>query len=140
MSETESLLLLNEQNVKIVEQAVQAINNGDADGLLALFADDIKFRMPGTTPVSCRIEGKPAFLEIFGLVAERLDKMITLEVTNVIPAGEWVVTEARGDSLTKKGERYRNTYCHLWKIADGKVAEFTEYNDTQLIMDVLFKD
>ena len=41
MSERGSLLLLNEQNVKIVEQAVQAINNGDADGLLALFADDI---------------------------------------------------------------------------------------------------
>jgi len=134
------LQILNELNVKTVNRAVQAINNGDAEGLLALFADDIKFWMPGTTPVSCRIEGKPAFLEIFGLVAERLEKMIVLEVTNVIPAGEWVVTEVRGDSLTKKGEHYRNTYCHLWKIVAGKVAEFTEYNDTQLVMDVLFKD
>ena len=140
MSGEQSLQALNEENVKIVEQAVQAINNGDSEALLALFADDIRFWMPGTTPVSCRIEGKEKFLGIFAQVAERLDKMVELEVTNMIPAGEWVVMEATGDALTKNGEPYRNTYCHLWKIADGKVVAFTEYNDTQLVMDVLFRN
>jgi len=128
------------KNVKIVEQAVQAINRGDGEALLELFADDIKFWMPGTTPVSCRIEGKKDFIDLFGRVAGRLEKMIVLEVTNMIPAGEWVVMEAKGNAVTKSGEPYCNTYCHLWKIEDGKVTVFTEYNDTQLIMDVLFKE
>ena len=140
MGETESIQALNEKNVKIVEQAVQAINRGDGEALLELFADDIKFWMPGTTPVSCRIEGKKDFIDLFGRVAGRLEKMIVLEVTNMIPAGEWVVMEAKGNAVTKSGEPYCNTYCHLWKIEDGKVTVFTEYNDTQLIMDVLFKE
>ena len=120
MGETESIQVLNEKNVKIVEQAVQAINSGDGEALLELFADDIKFWMPGTTPVSCRIEGKKDFIDLFGKVAGRLEKMIVLEVTNMIPAGEWVVMEAKGNAVTKSGEPYCNTYCHLWKIEDGK--------------------
>ena len=140
MSNTESIQDLTKTNVKIVEQAVQAINAGNADALLSLFSDDIEFWMPGSTPVSQRTKGKTEFLNIFGLVAERLDKMVVLEVTNMIPAGEWVVMEAKGDALTKHGDAYRNTYCHLWKIQDGKVVSFTEYNDTQLVVDVLFKD
>ncbi len=140
MSNTESIEVLNKKNVAIVEQAVQAINAGDADALLSLFSDDIEFWMPGSTPVSQRTRGKAEFLNIFALVAQRLEKMVMLEVTNMIPAGDWVIMESRGDALTKHGEAYRNTYCHLWKIQDGKVVSFTEYNDTQLVMDVLFRD
>ncbi len=140
MSNTESIEALNKKNVNIVEQAVQAINAGNADALLSLFSDDIEFWMPGSTPVSQRTRGKAEFLNIFALVAQRLEKMVVLEVTNMIPAGDWVVTEARGDALTQHGETYRNTYCHLWKIQESKVVSFTEYNDTQLVMDVLFKE
>jgi len=140
MSEQESLLALNEKNLKVVEKAVDAINRGDGEALLELFADDVRFWMPGSTPVSRRVQGKEAFVDIFNTVAGQLDKMVVLEVTNLIPAGEWVVMEAQGDALTKLGEPYRNSYCHLWKIADGKITDFTEYNDTQLVMDVLFKE
>jgi len=139
MEEQGSIQRLNEKNVKIVEQAVDAINRGDGDALLALFAEDIKFWMPGSTPVSKRVQGKDEFVKIFNSVAEQLEEMVVLEITNMIPAGDWVVMESLGDSLTKNGDRYCNTYCHLWKIIDGKVTEFTEYNDTQLVMDVLFK-
>ena len=140
MGDKGSLQELNEKNVKIVEQAVDAINRGDGDALLALFSDDIKFWMPGSTPVSKRVRGKDEFVEIFNSVAGQLEEMVVLKVTNMIPAGDWVVMEALGDSLTKNGDRYCNTYCHLWKIINGEITEFTEYNDTQLVMDVLYKE
>ncbi len=41
MGDKGSLQELNEKNVKIVEQAVDAINRGDGDALLTLFSDDI---------------------------------------------------------------------------------------------------
>lgn len=129
-----------EANVDVVQRAIEAINAGDAEGLLALFADDIHFRMAGRTPFSGELRGKDAFLELFGRVMERLDGPIVLQVRNLIPAGEWVVAETVGDARTKQGRPYRNGYCMLWRLEDGRVTHLTEYNDTQLIMEVLLAE
>ena len=29
--------------------------------------------------------------------------------------------------------RLRNTYCHVFRVADGKIREVTEYMDTELV-------
>jgi ketosteroid isomerase-like protein len=44
-----------------------------------------------------------------------------------------VVVEAQGDARTKDGRDYRNTYCFVLKLANGKITESREYMDTQLV-------
>lgn len=39
--------------------------------------------------------------------------------------------------MTKAGESYPNRYCWVLVMRDGKVADITEYTDTQLIAEVL---
>lgn len=70
-------------------------------------------------------------------VAKYLDVLITIKVFNFIAAGEWVVTEANGHGVTKKGRDYNNRYCHLWQVRNGKIVKFIEYNDTDLVNRVL---
>ena len=130
---------LSDANVNIVKKANDAIGAGDGEALLSLFSDDMEFRMRGSTPFSGRLKGKQAFAELFGRVAERLENMIKLKVNNLISAGEWVITEVKGDAKTKEGVPYQNTYCQIWRIQNGKITQLTEYNDTQLIMDTFFK-
>lgn len=36
-------------------------------------------------------------------------------------------------NVTKAGVPYNNTYCFVFRLADGKVREVTEYMDTALV-------
>lgn len=50
-----------------------------------------------------------------------------------IAEGDHVVVEVRGNNTTKAGIPYNNTYCFVFRIADGRVKELTEYLDTELV-------
>ena len=43
------------------------------------------------------------------------------------------MVQSHGRSTTRKGVPYDNTYCHVFRVADGKIREATEYLDTELI-------
>ncbi len=122
----------------VVERAIAALNRGDFETYVSLFAPDFTFHMPGTTPVSGTTRGIEQFMAVVGKVAARLSRMITLEVTNLIAGGEWVVTESKGTATTLGGAPYNNTYCHLFKVRDGRIVQFVEYNDSSLVERVLF--
>jgi len=124
----------------VIENAIDALNRGDNEGFLGSFDDDFEWTIPGTGPLSGTKKGVKKFVELIETVADRLEIYITLKVTNVIACGEWVITESLGSSLTKKGDAYNQTYCHLWRVEDGKIARYIEYHDTDLLLKVLFKE
>lgn len=128
------------RNVSLVKKAFEFISAGDGPAFLELISDDLEFRMNGTTPFSKKFKGKQAFVELFGDIMQYLGSPIVLTIDNLIPAGDWVVLETSGDAITKEGKPYRNSYCQIFKVKDGKIVHLIEYNDTQLIMDVLFPD
>ena len=43
------------------------------------------------------------------------------------------MAQSHGRSTTRKGVTYDNTYCHVFRIAGGRIREVTEYLDTELI-------
>lgn len=122
---------------EVVQVAIDALNAGDAETFLGSFAQDLHFRMPGTTPVSGETHSLDAFTKVVTDVASYLNVLITIKITNFISCGDWVVTESDGHGVTKAGKDYNNHYCHLWHVKDGKIDKFTEYNDTDLIHKVL---
>jgi len=56
---------------------------------------------------------------------------------NFIAEGDYVVVEARGDNVTKTGQRYDNQYCMVWRIENGGIKEIKEYCDSTLVERVL---
>ena len=46
---------------------------------------------------------------------------------------DYVVVEGRGQAITKTGKPYHNTYCFVFRLANGKVQALTEYLDTEVI-------
>jgi ketosteroid isomerase-like protein len=51
----------------------------------------------------------------------------------ILADGDFVVVEARGANVTKTGAPYNNNYCFVFRLAGGKLAEVTEYMDTELV-------
>jgi ketosteroid isomerase-like protein len=122
---------------EVVMAALEAARSGLGDDFISCFSDDLDFWFPGTTPISGRRQGLPAFKEYLGQVASYLSEMIVVELTNVVVTGEWVFTEGTGHGVTKKGLDYDNDYCLVWQVRDGKVIRFVEYCDTELVSTVL---
>jgi uncharacterized protein len=96
-------------------------------------ADDVRWTTPGSSVWSRTFSGKPAVLnDLLGMVRQQLVERVRLNVLRILADGEHVVVQAEGRATTKKGKPYNNAYCFLYRIAGDKIAEVTEYLDTEL--------
>jgi ketosteroid isomerase-like protein len=105
------------------------------DAMLGMMADDIRWTIIGSTKFSGTFNGKKELLDrlMYPLFAQ-MESMGTASTDNVIAEGDYVVVQTRGSGRrTKTGKDYNNTYCMVFRIADGKIKEVTEYCDTELI-------
>ncbi len=128
----------SQESGRIVRGALEAFNGGNTETFLSHFSDEMRFWMVGSHGFSGPVEGKSAFVELVGRVAAGLSEMITLDIQNFLPAGQWVVVESLGKAKMLSGERYDNQYCMLWRVVDGKIVEFKEYNDSQMVAEKFF--
>lgn len=121
------------ENKQIIETFYAAGNRGELETCAALLADDVTWTNIGSTKFSGSYAGKEALLaDLLGPVFSQLKKGIFSSVENVVAEGDFVVVQSRGKADTKDGRPYNNTYCHVFKIRNGKISEVTEYFDTAL--------
>lgn len=121
-----------EQNRLLVEHMFRELANGNPAAFSAAFADDIRWHTPGHSIWSRTFHGKQAVLDdLLGPVRSQLVERVRLAVLRILADGDHVIVEARGTATTKTGKPYNNEYCFIFRIADGKVAEITEYLDTE---------
>lgn len=121
-----------EDNKRLIRSFYEAGNRRDMDACLALMADDVTWTNIGTTKYSGTYEGKQALVEdLLGPVFGQFEGGLESTLDNVVAEGDWVVVQSRGKATTKQGRPYNNTYCHVFRIRDGKVVAVTEYFDTE---------
>jgi ketosteroid isomerase-like protein len=64
-----------------------------------------------------------------------------LRLLSVMAEGDRVVFEAEGDLRSPVNDRhYRNLYCILLRVRDGRIVLYKEYQDTLHIYDVFVAD
>lgn len=120
------------ENKEVIRKMNQAKS---LDEMLGTMADDVRWTLIGNTKFSGTFNGKKELLErlIYPLFAQ-MESMGTGTTENMVAEGDYVVVQTRGQGRrTKTGNDYNNTYCIVYKIADGKIKEVTEYCDTELI-------
>jgi ketosteroid isomerase-like protein len=71
--------------------------------------------------------------ELLGPLFGQLKAGIASTIEALIAEGDMVVALTQGQAETHDGTPYNNTYCQVIRIADGKIAEVTEYMDTALV-------
>lgn len=127
-----------EDNKRIVRSFYDAGNRGDMQGCLDLLDENVTWTNIGSTEFSGTFSGKKVLVqELLGPVFGRLQAGITATVHRLIAEDDCVAVQLSGQAVTKDGQPYNNTYCHVFRIRDGKVREVTEYFDTELAATVL---
>lgn len=122
----------------LLQNIFAGLANRDGTLFLDSMAADCRWSIIGTGKWSGVFEGKPVILrDLLGPLRERLAERSKTVAQRFIIDGDFAAVEARGHNVTKAGAPYRNEYCFVFRFADGKIAEVTEYSDTELIAAVL---
>ena len=121
----------------IVDQFYEAIRTGDTPSLHSLIAEDFCLICPTQDHVLSGIyEGKQRFFEevtpvVFGCVDPE-EITFCAEHRVVFDGGEVVVAMAQNNGLALTGERYDQTYVHIFKVRDDQVLALIECFDSAL--------
>ena len=122
------------ENKKLIQDMFAELSKGNAPAFLNAMADDVRFTIMGTTKYSGTFNGKQEVItKLLQPLTAQLEGGLTITPENFIADGDFVAMQARGKSTTKSGKPYNNTYCQVFRIANGKVQEMTEYLDTELV-------
>ena len=122
------------ENKQLIQNMFAELSKGNADAFLGNMADDVRFTIIGTTKYSGTFNGKQELIsKLLGPLSSQLEGGLTITPENFIADGDHVAMQARGQSKTKTGKSYNNTYCQVFRIANGKVKEVVEYLDTELV-------
>ena len=125
------------ENKQLIRAFYDAANRGDMEACLSYLADEIVWTNIGSTRFSGSFRGKSTLVAhllqpLFG----QLKAGIASTVDNLIAEGDYVAVQSRGKAETTDGRPYNNTYCHVFRIEKGRIAEVMEYFDTQLTASV----
>ena len=121
----------------IVDHFYEAIRTGDTPSLHSLIAEDFCLICPTQDHVLSGIyEGKQRFFEevtpvVFGCVDPE-EITFCAEHRVVFDGGEVVVAMAQNNGVALTGERYDQTYVHIFKVRDGQIRALIECFDSAL--------
>ncbi|MGN6284358.1 MAG: nuclear transport factor 2 family protein [Afipia sp.] len=127
-----------EANKKLVQQIFADSANRSGTTFIDHLAEDATWVQTGQCSWSRTFTGKDEITNgLFGYLRSLLTDRPRSLAFNFIAEGEYVVVEARGDNLTRSGERYDNEYCFVWRVQNGRITQIKEYCDSALVERVL---
>jgi hypothetical protein len=122
------------ENKEVVRNMFAELSKGNSQAFLDTIEDHVRFTIIGTGKYSGTFNGKQEFIsKVLAPLGAQLEGGLTITPDNLVAEGDFVVMQSRGSSRTKSGGTYNNTYCHVFRLAKGKVQEVTEYLDTELV-------
>jgi ketosteroid isomerase-like protein len=118
---------------KMIARNMEAIRRGDAGPTLAMDAEDVEFRFPGTSSFAPGAKGKRELEQWLGRFAEIGLQIYPDEV--VLKGFPWRQTICVRGHIhlddSSDGRVYDNRYVIWGRIAWGKLREYEVYEDTE---------
>ena len=121
-----------QENTSLVKQAYLNFTNGDVDGLLSLFSDEITWELPEMegVPFGGKREGLGPVMEFFAQIGMSQEPL-RFEPSEFIAQGNTVVALGSYDWRVRETSRdFSSNFVHVFTISDGKISGFREFMDT----------
>ena len=125
-------------NKKLVQQVFADSANRSGTTFADNLAEDASWVVTGQYSWSHEFRGREAIQNgLMGHFRSFFAERPRTLAFNFIADGDYVAVEARGDNVTKTGQRYDNHYCLVFRIENGKIKQIKEYCDSTLVERVL---
>lgn len=126
------------ENKQLLKNIYDEMAKGNTKPFGDALADNVKWTLTGSTDWSKTYDGKDAvYKELITPLFEKFADQYTTELVRMIAEDDFVSVEFKGSVTTKTGKPYNNSYCYIYRFEDGKIAEITEYFDTELVSKAL---
>ena len=115
---------------------IAAIERGDKQAVLDAYAEDGSCWVSGNTLISgtmSREQVATACDQIFTAFPDGLK----FTVHSVTAEDDRVAVEAESNGRHSSGQWYNNRYHFLARLCNGKITQWREYMDTELVTDVI---
>jgi uncharacterized protein len=122
-----------QENVQIVKDAYAAFGRGDIQGLLALFAEDIEWIIPGEWPLAGTYRGRAGVAGMFQKVSEMLEISFLDTREFVAQRDQVLVVCFSGGRVKDTNRTYEHHEVLAFTVRNGKVTNVREYIDTQAL-------
>ncbi|POM26037.1 SnoaL-like domain protein [Actinomadura rubteroloni] len=126
-----------EENRELIRAIFAEMARGNPRALSDAMSDDFRWVFPGNW--SWTGVWEPKTVALSGLLRPLMAQFTDYrnEADLILADGDRVVVQAHATASTKHGDRYDQTYCFIFRIADGKITEVIEHCDTALVERVL---
>lgn len=124
---------MNEQaNIELVRQGYDAFNKGDIQRLLGLFADDIEWELQEVEgiPFTGKRHGRDEVADFFRIMDECQEPQEFVADSYIAQDDQVVVLGHATFTVRATGATFSDDWCHVFGIANGKLASFKEFADT----------
>jgi ketosteroid isomerase-like protein len=113
-------------NASSIRKAYEDFANGDVPAVLEAFDASITWHVPGHSPLSGDYKGHDEVVGFFKRTMELSGGIFSIDVHHVLAEDDIVVAV-----VTVKAERNGRQAAfpevHVWRLANGKVTEFREF-------------
>ena len=124
-----------EVNRRLMKEIFAQLADGNSQALVEALADDVVWRVTGTTRFSRAYEGKESLIkDLVGPLFSQFADQYTMTADRFIADDNYVVVECQGKVTTKSGRPYNNKYCFVFRLEEGAIKEVVEYMDTHLVV------
>lgn len=117
---------MNESNVAIIRKAYEDFARGNIPAVFGAFDANITWHVPGHSPLSGDFTGDDQIGGFFQRTMELSGGAFRIDVHNVLADGDLVVALVTVHSQ-RKGVSASFPEVHVWRVKNGKVTEFCEY-------------
>jgi len=125
-----------ERNKQIAHAFFGALSRSDVPSILSFYADDVKVHTMGNTIIS-GVFDKAHVAAAAHRVLDAFPNGIKFKLKTLTAESDRVAIEAESYGMHVSGKPYANQYHFLMRLRDGKIIEFKEYMDTEMVTDIL---
>lgn len=123
---------MSAENANLVKKGYDAFRDGDLEGLLSLYAEDIEWILPemNDVPISGQRKGLDQVRQFFNALDEN-QEALSFEPKEFIAQGDRVVVLGQYEWRVKStGRNFSSDFAHVYTVRNGKITSMQEFTDT----------
>jgi ketosteroid isomerase-like protein len=123
--------IMTTSDVEILKTAYGDFARGDVPAVMARFAENIAWHIPGDHLVSGDYTGHGEVLGFFGRLGELSGGAFTVDVDEILDDGRGTLAALTTINAERGGKRGSFETVQVWRFEDGLATSFREYHDRQ---------
>jgi ketosteroid isomerase-like protein len=125
-------------NADVLKRGYEAFGNGDLEGAMQDFADDIRWEGPNADglPDSGVFNGKDEVAQMFQRVVETYGQDLSVTPDEFHEDGDTVIVLGHLAG-SPNGNRFKVPYAHVWRFEGGKASRMQALFDTAVVKEAI---